>query len=95
MFSSQACERNPQLERGKADSPCLLVACAVDELRFHPSYVSLDFPVSTCKLSALAERGEQAFREPLAVTRDRIVMDGDARLEPARLNKKPELLCIE
>jgi hypothetical protein len=45
-------------------------------------------------LSVLAEQGEQAFREPLAITRERIVIDGYARWELARMNGRPVLPCF-
>jgi hypothetical protein len=51
--------------------------------------------VSASKLSALAEQGELAFREPLAITRERIVIDGYARWELARLKRRLVLPCVE
>jgi hypothetical protein len=46
-------------------------------------------------LSALAEQGELAFREPLAITRERIVIDGYARWELTRLKRRLLLPCVE
>ena len=71
------------------------VICQLSELRPHASYVRLRLTVPASKLSALAEQGELAFREPLAITRDRIVIDGYARCELARLKKRLVLPCIE
>lgn len=71
------------------------VTCRVDELRHHPSYVRNHLTVPAAKLSALAEQGEEAFREPLVITRDSFVIDGYALLELARRQRRPTLLCIE
>src|SRR5450759_906608 len=60
------------------------VTCRLGELRPHPSYVRLRLTVPVSKLSALAEQGDLAFREPLAITRERIVIDGYAQLQLAR-----------
>jgi len=65
------------------------------ELRPHPSYVRLGFTVPASTLSALAEQGELAFREPLVIARGRIIIDGYARWELARLQGRVTLPCIE
>src|SRR5271165_5642563 len=72
-----------------------LVTCRLDELRPHPSYVRHHLTVSASQLSALAERGDCVFREPLVVTRDRTILDGYALLESARQQGRPMLICIE
>src|SRR5271157_874373 len=72
-----------------------LVTCLLDELRPHPSYVRHHLTVPACQLSALAERGDRAFLEPLVITQDRTILDGYARLELARLQGRATLLCIE
>jgi hypothetical protein len=46
-------------------------------------------------LSAVAERGERAFLEPLVITKDRTILDGYARAELARLRGRATLPCIE
>jgi hypothetical protein len=51
--------------------------------------------VDACKLSALAELGDLAFCDPIVVTRDRIVIDGYARLELAKRKGVRTLNCIE
>ena len=71
------------------------VICRLNELRRHPSYVRLHLTVPASKLSVLAEQGGQAFREPLAITRERIVIDGYARWELARLKGRLALPCVE
>jgi hypothetical protein len=58
-----------------------LVTCRLNELRPHPSYVRHHLAVPAPQLSALAERGDRAFLEPLTITQDRTILDGYARLE--------------
>ena len=50
---------------------------------------------SAAELSALAERGDRAFLEPLVITQDRTILDGYARLELARRKGRATLPCIE
>lgn len=69
--------------------------CRVDELRPHASYIRHQLTVPASSLSILAEQGELAFREPLVITRGRIVIDGYARWELARLQGRLLLPCIE
>jgi hypothetical protein len=71
------------------------VSCQVKELRPHPSYLRHQLTVPTAELSALAEQGDEAFREALVITRDRFVIDGCALLESARQQGRPTLICIE
>jgi hypothetical protein len=71
------------------------VACCVDELRPHPSLLKHQVPVSAFKLSALDQLGELAFRDPVIVTRDRIVVDGYARLELAKSRDRLTIDCLE
>jgi hypothetical protein len=85
----------PEPERQYRDNPGRPVVCNLSELRHHASYVRLHLAVPASKLSALAEQGELAFREPLAITRERVVIDGYARWELARLTKRLVLPCVE
>ena len=71
------------------------VTCRVDELHPHPSYVRHQLTVPASKLSALAERGDLAFQEPLVITRERTILDGYARWELARLQGRVTLPCIQ
>jgi hypothetical protein len=71
-----------------------LVTCRLDELRPHPSYVRHHLTVPASQLSALAERGDRAFLEPLAITRERTILDGYARFELARLQGRASLPCL-
>ena len=71
-----------------------LVTYRLDELRPHPSYVRHHLAVPASQLSALAERGDRAFLEPLMITEDRTILDGYARLELARRRGRATLSCI-
>jgi hypothetical protein len=82
-------ERQPDANRGR------LVTCHPDELRPHPSYTRHNLSVHACQLSAVAELGDLAFREPLAITQDHIILDGFARWTLARLQGRSTLACIE
>jgi hypothetical protein len=84
-----------EIERQPADNPVRFVTCAPDELRPHPSYVRHNLAVHAWQLSAVAELGDLAFREPLAVTQDRIILDGFARWTLARMQGRLTLACIE
>ncbi len=66
-----------------------------NELRPHPGYIRNNVAANSCQLAALAELGELAFREPLFITRDRIILDGLARWTLARLQKRAAFACIE
>jgi hypothetical protein len=72
-----------------------LVCCPVGELRAHPSYARHKLSVDVSKLSALSERGDFAFCDPIVISHDRIVIDGYARLELAKRKGIPTLNCIE
>jgi hypothetical protein len=65
------------------------------QLRPHPSYIRNNVAVNACQLAALAELGELAFRDPLFITQDRIILDGLARWTLARLQKRAAFACIE
>ena len=47
------------------------------------------------KLSALADRGDRAFCDPIAITRDRLIIDGYARWELAKRTGRRTLECFE
>jgi hypothetical protein len=84
----------PEPERHHSHSGPVSICC-LSQLSPHPSYVRLRLSVPASKLSALAEQGELAFREPLAITRERVVIDGYARLGLARLKGRLTLPCVE
>jgi hypothetical protein len=71
-----------------------LVTCRLDELRPHPSYVRHCLTVPARQLSALAERGDRAFSQPLVVARDHTILDGYAQFELARMQGRATLQCV-
>jgi hypothetical protein len=81
--------RQNEISRGGFGSPRVLLTCPVSELQPHPAYARHRVTVPTSKLSALAEAGDVAFREPLAITQDRIILDGYARFEIACRQRRP------
>lgn len=83
------------MEREPDEIPCQLVTCRLDELRPHPTYSRLGLAVSVSQLSALAALDGQALEEPIAITRDGLIIDGYARVERARMLGRTPILCIE
>lgn len=72
-----------------------LVTRSLDQLRPHPSYERHKIAVPASRLSALAQRGDLAFREPLAITQENIILDGYARWKLAASQNRQMLPCIE
>lgn len=72
-----------------------LVMCRVDELRSHPSYIRHNLSVAPTQLSILAARGDLAFRDPLVIACDHVVIDGYARWQIARCQGRTVLPCLE
>ena len=72
-----------------------LVTLHPDELHPHPSYTRHSLTVHAYQLSAVAELGDLAFRDPLIITQDHIILDGFARWTLARLQGRSALTCIE
>ena len=64
------------------------------KLQAHPAIRRLGFASATVKRSVLADRGEEAFNDPLTVTNDGNILDGHARWELAKAQGRRELLCI-
>jgi hypothetical protein len=81
--------------RSADDIPGLVTTCRLDELHPHPSYVRHHLTVPASQLSALAELGDLAFREPIIISRDRVIIDGYARVELARQQGRLTLSCNE
>jgi hypothetical protein len=88
---SQSKDADPQIPGG----PGQLVTCRVDELRAHPSYLRQKLSVTAPQLSALSAKGELAFRDPIIITRNRVVLDGYARWALARHRNREVLPCLE
>ena len=72
-----------------------LIDCHLDELRPHPSYVRHRLSVSASQISALASLRSLAFDEPIVVTRNRTIIDGYARFQLAKQQKRQTIGCIE
>jgi hypothetical protein len=72
-----------------------LITCAVHELHAHPAYLRHHLAVPAGQLSAVADRGELAFEEPLVTTKSRTIIDGYDRWELAKYKCRPTLPCIE
>jgi hypothetical protein len=81
----------PELEGNRGR----LVTVHPDELHPHPSYTRHSLTVHAYQLAAVAELGDLAFRDPLIVTQDHIILDGFARWTLARLHSRSALTCIE
>jgi hypothetical protein len=99
LESSQHVSREKQMESTNGNGSLLgasqLLTCRLGELRPHPSYVRHNLTVPASQLSGLAEQGDRAFLEPLAITQDRTILDGYARFELARVQGRATLPCIE
>jgi hypothetical protein len=65
------------------------------ELRLHPVYVRHQLTVDVYELSVVAELGDLAYREPLLITRERIILDRFALWALARQHGRTTLTCIE
>ena len=81
----------PQL----GDNRGRFVTHRLDEIRPHPSYTRHNLAVHACQLSAVAELGDLAFREPLEITHEGIIFAGFAQWTLARLQARPTVACIE
>jgi hypothetical protein len=78
-----------------ADPKCRLVWRQAGELVAHPSYLRNGLAVPVSKIAALRELGDLAFKEPIIVTRDRVIIDGYARWQTARKCGRKAVLCLE
>lgn len=72
-----------------------LVTRGIAELRLHPSYVQHEICVSAAQLSALSALGELAFRDPMVITSNGLIVDGYARFELAQRQGRATVLCLE
>jgi hypothetical protein len=83
--SFQASSKSPNKFSGQ------IVTCDPQVLRPHPSYARHGLAVSADELAAVRATGDIAFLEPLAITRDRIIIDGYACWELAKEVRRPSL----
>lgn len=61
----------------------------------HPAYIELQLAVAPVQLAALTSLGELAFKDPLLVTRQGVIIDGYARKEYADKLGVSTLSCVE
>ena len=71
------------------------VVRSVKEVRKHPAYAELQLAVSAAQRAKINLLGELAFKDPLLVTRQGVIIDGYARKEHAESLGISTLLCIE
>jgi hypothetical protein len=95
MNPTQPCSANDGQTQNSTGFQCRLVVLQVGELCPHPSYIRHQLSASASHLSALAARGDLAFREPIVVTRNGFIIDGYARWELARRQGRQTILCLE
>jgi len=72
-----------------------LVMRRTNELRKHPAYAELQLSVSAAQFAAIKRLGELAFKDPLLVTRQGVIIDGYARKEYADSLGISPLSCVE
>jgi hypothetical protein len=87
-------QKPSQRERDGDGLPCRLSSRYLEKLRPHPCYERHGLSVSVSQLSTLASLGEFAFRHPITVTEDGIILDGYARCELARRQGRKTIFCI-
>jgi hypothetical protein len=68
---------------------------SVEELRKHPAYTEIQLTVSPAQLAEIKRLGELAFKDPLLVTREGVIIDGYARKEYADRLGISTLACVE
>jgi hypothetical protein len=67
----------------------------VDELHPHPSYVRHGLSPSAAQFAALEEMGDLVFSDPIIITQDGVIIDGNARVALARRQGLETLVCLE
>jgi len=87
--------RGTEIEQLGLEHSPKLVNRYLGELRQHPSYVRHGLSPSAAQLSALAAIGELAFREPIVITPNGLIVDGQARFELAQRQRRETVLCLE
>ena len=66
----------------------------ISQIRPHPRILQHRLSPATVKLSALSDRGDLAFQDPLTLTAEGIILDGFARWSLAILKGRTMLPCI-
>lgn len=85
----------PSTSLSELECRCRLSVRSLNEVHPHPSYVKHRFSVSDSQLSGLIKLGELPFQQPILVTRDGFIIDGYARWELAKRQKREKILCLE
>lgn len=68
---------------------------SASELRVHAAYAGLQLSVSPAQLAAIKRLGPSAWRDPILVTREGIIIDGYARKAYADIVGVSTLACVE
>lgn len=76
-------------------SDARLLTRPTNELRKHPAYADLQLSVSPGQAAAIKRLGGLAFKDPLLITRQGVIIDGYARKEYADSLGISTLLCVE
>jgi hypothetical protein len=84
-----------QTKSSDPEYPCQLSVRRLEDVHPHPTYVKHHLRVSDSQLSALIKIGELPFQQPILVTRDGFIIDGYARWELAKRQKRKKILCLE
>src|SRR5690348_10602777 len=72
-----------------------LVTWRTENLRPLPCYERLGFQPSANQLSSIDALGDGAFVDPLWVTQDGYIIDGNARYQQALRSGRPTLHCLQ
>jgi hypothetical protein len=94
MMTVQEGDR-PTFVQRTSPSATGLVMRPTNELRKHPAYAELQLSVSPPQFASIKRLGESAFKDPLLVTRQGVIIDGYARKEYADSLGISTLLCVE
>jgi len=66
----------------------------VSELKAHPDLIKHASGYCNKEISALSERGESVYEDPITVTQDGLVIEGYALWQLAKLQKRKTIRCI-
>jgi hypothetical protein len=74
--------------------PGAVIEHRVDALLAHPSFAKHTSGYSTQEISALSDRAESAYLNPLTITQDGYVVEGYAIWQLAKIQHRATVLCI-
>ena len=92
-LAPESCAVHPSQANGLIHEDATSCTRLVSEIRPHPRIVQLQLTPSFAKMSALTDRGDLAFKDPLTVTHEGIILDGFARWSLASLQGHVRLPC--